>query len=126
MTDMDKLIFSYEAVQRSLRRRDLRFVAMFVAVIGLASVATFLKSLPLVIIAVWAASVPIVLWWISAEMLFQVRQRRYEKLVYRELATIPYSMQSRAMDFFGRDWELAVIECNMAHAPGDCPLCGAE
>jgi len=31
-----------------------------------------------------------------------------------------------AKSIYGKEWRGALKECNEAHLPGDCPLCGAE
>ena len=50
--------------------------------------------------------------------------------MWRRLAQVPKEKTEAARMFYGADreypWMFSAIECEEAHVPGDCPLCGAE
>jgi hypothetical protein len=76
--------------------------------------------------------IPLVVFGFSALRLWywmflacRLTWRIQEELMDR-VERLPWSLQERAMNLFGDNWELAAIECHESHIPGDCPLCGAE
>jgi hypothetical protein len=55
------------------------------------------------------------------------RESAYGRAFRSALDEVPNWLQYRAIKFYGdEEWAMAAIECNEAHIPGDCPLCGAQ
>lgn len=61
-------------------------------------------------------------------LIFHFRERRLRKELLRRADEVPMSLRRGAYQLYGYgiDGNMAAIECNECHLPGDCPLCGAE
>ncbi len=61
-------------------------------------------------------------------ILREIRDGPREWAMLLKKQEVPWRLLQHALVLYpdNGDWVMAAIECNEAHLPGDCPLCGAQ